>query len=127
MSVQVLAVRLVGGDDLYSVAELIYRDDDDGKIAYMDRAGLAEWVNNNPAIRVYVRDYLGQNHALISFMHEGSRYLRTLNEVSPRDPLLRLPRYLTPTKAPEMPSPATGTTRSRPMDPWTALFFWWMK
>ncbi len=126
MSIQVLAVRLQGGDALTDVAELIYRDDDDGKLGYMDRASFAEWVNDNPSIRVYVRDHLGDNQVLATFLHEGARYLRVGEDASSRDPLLRLPRYITATK------PVTKTQTQPPpqkgaRDPLSALWwFWWL-
>jgi hypothetical protein len=98
MSIQVLAVRVADGNDLFHITELIYRDDDDGKLGYMERARFAEWVNDHPTKRVYLRDHVGNNVVVMSFVADGERFLRTQEDISTRDLLLRLPRYITETK-----------------------------
>jgi hypothetical protein len=122
MAVQVLAVRLDGGDDLFSIVELIYRDDDDGKVGSMDRESLAEWLNDNPSTRFYVRDHLGDNKAVVTFVYEENRFLR-IGELSSRDPLLRLPRFITPTKRSD---PAAASLAKKTIDPISALWTWWL-
>jgi len=124
MAIQVLAIRVERGDDLLSVVELIYRDDDGGRIGTMDREKLAEWVNDNPTVRVYVRDHVGDNQPVLSFLHNGRRYLRVGEEVSKRDRLLRLPRFITATSRPESNQPACKEPAAR--DPLLDLLFWWL-
>lgn len=125
MSIQVIAVLLDGGNSLTDISELIYRDDEDGKLGYMERASFAEWVNDNPAIRVYVRDHLGDNKVIMTFEYDGVRYLKVGEDVSSRDPLLRLPRYVTRTKP--VTTQAQSVQRRVARDPLSTLWwFWWL-
>jgi hypothetical protein len=132
MSIQVLALRFESGTALGDIAEVIYRDDDDGKLGYMDRASFAEWVNDNPTIRVYLRDHIGDNRVVMSYSEGSSRFLRVDEAQGDRDPLLRLPRFITRTKplsTEAVRAKSAPQTGLEPGDPMGALwwFWWWPK
>jgi hypothetical protein len=123
VSIQVLAVRMLAeGDDLHNIGELVYRDDGDGKLGYMDRGPFAEWVNDNPHVRVYLRTHLGENKVVLTFEESGERFVKTEESLSSRDSLLRLPRFSTPTQP--MASESTLKAESRPLG--SLWWLWWL-
>lgn len=121
MGIQIIAIRTGERDDLHGLAELIVRDDQDGKVAYVDRKLFAEWVNDNPQTRVYLRTSMGENKVILTFKDGNERFLSTEVTVSTRDSLLRLPRYLSAIRWPETPPQKVSND---PDVPW--WWFWWL-
>ncbi len=112
-------------DDVRNIEELVYRDDDDGKLGYMDRGPFAEWVNDNPQTRVYLRTHLGENKVILTFQDGDVRFLKTEENLSSRDTLLRLPRFATPTRpAAAAPAEVQSQLQQRPFG--ALWWLWWL-
>lgn len=98
MAVQIVAVRMSEGTDVVAnIAEVVWRHDQTGKCGGLTRDQFAYWMMENPNQVVYTRDYVGNVGRVVAFEYKGQRYIRTISPGGPRDPLLGLPRYVTPT------------------------------
>ena len=117
---------IADGDDVRNIGELVYRDDDDGKLGYMDRAPFAEWVNDNPHVRVYLRTHLGENKVVLTFQEGGERFLKTDESLSSRDTLLRLPRFSTPTRPTSANVGETTGSQEEERPLGSLWWLWWL-
>lgn len=86
-----------GEDAVSNIAEVVWRQDTTGKCGGLSRDAFAKWMMRNPNQVVYTRDYVGNVARVVAFDFQGSSYIRTTSPGGPQDPLLALPRYLTPT------------------------------
>jgi hypothetical protein len=99
MAIQILAVRIEAtqSDNVQQIAEVIWRDDSNGKCAPLGRAAFAQWMINHPDQVVYVRDYLGAVTRVTTFLADGQAYMQAVADAASLDTLLALPRFVTPT------------------------------
>jgi hypothetical protein len=99
VAIQIVAVRMdVGADVVGNIVEVVWRQDETGKCGGLTREAFAKWMINFPAQVVYTRDYVGNVARVVAFEFQGLCYIRSVTPGGPRDPLLALPRYLTPTR-----------------------------